>query len=238
MPMRTGPTDHAPLPLDLTSPMQLALRLLLEAHLDAHALQRDVWEFALEYRTLTRAGVTARALRCLLSRGFVQHAVERIEPASARRNFAPLCNLALPEDASFILTAEGVAAAQRLGLGATDEADGGEAAFCQAVPRWDGARRELYFRGALVKRFRQPADCQEIILASFQEECWPPRIDNPLPPRPEQDVRQRLHDALNRLNRNQFRPLLRFRGDGTGEGLFWEPVSATGAPPEQPRGGT
>jgi hypothetical protein len=217
---------------EATPSMQLALRLLLEAHGDAHGLRRDVWEFALEFRTLTRAGVTSGDLRRLLCLGLVQHAVEHVEPTLAQRTFVPLHNLALPDDASFVLTPKGVAAAHLQGP------DEGAEACIGIIPRWDGARRELHFRGVVVKRFRQPADCQEVILAAFEEEHWPPRIDNPLPPRREQDARQRLHDTLIRLNRNQCQPLLRFRGDGTGEGLFWEPAGATGAPPERLQGGT
>ena len=41
-------------------------------------------------------------------------------------------------------------------------------------------------------------------------------------PRPEQEPKQRLHTTVNALNRNQKNHLIRFRGDGRGEGIRWE----------------
>jgi len=34
--------------------------------------------------------------------------------------------------------------------------------------------------------------------------------------------RRRLHDTIKSLNRNQTKDVLRFKGDGTGEGILWE----------------
>ena len=90
------------------------------------------------------------------------------------------------------------------------------------IPHWDHDCRELRFGSYLVKQFKVPAENQELILSAFEEEGWPPHLDDPLPPRPELDSKQRLHDAINRLNRNQKRRLIRFHGDGNGQGLRWE----------------
>jgi hypothetical protein len=60
---------------------------------------------------------------------------------------------------------------------------------------------------------------------AFEEEGWPYRIDDPLPPKGETHPTTRLHDTIKWLNRNREHPLLRFLGDGTGEGLCWEPVA-------------
>jgi hypothetical protein len=92
------------------------------------------------------------------------------------------------------------------------------------IPRWDSRRRELHFRGLLVKRFRQPARNQELILATFEEDGWPYEIDDPLPGDFKHDARERLHDAIKNLNRNHVRPIVRFRGNGTGQGIRWLPV--------------
>ena len=89
-------------------------------------------------------------------------------------------------------------------------------------PIWDAERRELRVDGALVKRFRQPAPNQETILSVFEELGWPARIDDPLPPKPEIDAKTRLLTTLKSLNRHQHRPLIRFRGDGTGTGVLWQ----------------
>jgi hypothetical protein len=73
-----------------------------------------------------------------------------------------------------------------------------------------------------VKRFKVPARNQELILTAFEEEEWPSQLDDPLPPTARVDSKQRLHDAIVRLNRKQKQELLVFRGDGTGRGIIWE----------------
>ena len=84
-------------------------------------------------------------------------------------------------------------------------------------PVWDSERRELRVGGAVVKRFRQPARSQEAILAAFQEEGWPPHIDNPLPSHDDVDAIDRLHGAIRRLN-DQTNHMIRFESDGRAEG--------------------
>ena len=64
--------------------------------------------------------------------------------------------------------------------------------------------------GILVKKFKVPAANQELILAVFEGQAWPARIDNPLPPLPDLERKRRLVEAISRLNRNQKRQLLRF----------------------------
>lgn len=94
------------------------------------------------------------------------------------------------------------------------------------TPVWDRDRRELSFKGKVVKRFRQPAPNQQPILDAFQEEGWPPRIDDPLPVTRGGDRRQRLADAVRGLNAMDF---IRFELDGTTEGVLWKPTD--GNPP-------
>jgi len=80
------------------------------------------------------------------------------------------------------------------------------------VPKWDPQRQELRLAQYLIKRFKVPASTQRVILATFEEEKWPPRIDDPLPGHPEQDRKRRLHNTINALNRNQIHPLVSFLG--------------------------
>ena len=94
-----------------------------------------------------------------------------------------------------------------------------------SMPHWDGICRELRLDGKLLKKFRQPADNQERILAAFQEEGWPAYIFNPLPPRPGQDDTSRLHAAVRRLNRCQKTPLIRFHVENNGEAIRWERIA-------------
>ncbi len=91
-------------------------------------------------------------------------------------------------------------------------------------PHWDAALRVLYVGSRVIKRYRVPSPTQEAILVAFEEEGWPQRIDDPLPPQPGQDAKCRLHDAIKRLNRHHQHGLLRFFGDGTGEGVCWKPA--------------
>ena len=59
---------------------------------------------------------------------------------------------------------------------------------------------------------------------AFEEDGWPARIDDPLPPAKKIDAKQRLHDTIKNLNRNQKQRLIRFMGDGTGQGVRWKPI--------------
>jgi hypothetical protein len=61
-------------------------------------------------------------------------------------------------------------------------------------------------------------------LSAFQEDGWPHRIDDPLPPLDDIEPKCRLHDSIKRLNRHHKDRVIRFRGDGTGEGVCWEYV--------------
>ena len=93
------------------------------------------------------------------------------------------------------------------------------------TPVWDAEHRELRVREQVVKRYKVPCPGQESILAAFQEEGWPPAIDDPLPPHPEQDQRRRLRNTIQNLNANQRITLIRFGGDGSGERVLWELVN-------------
>ena len=90
----------------------------------------------------------------------------------------------------------------------------------------DSQLRELRLGSHLVKQFKVPAPNQQIVLTVFEEEGWPVRIDDPLPRHPEVDAKRRLHDTIHALNRHQKTLLLRFLGDGTGEGVRWTFVGA------------
>jgi hypothetical protein len=89
-------------------------------------------------------------------------------------------------------------------------------------PKWHSDLHELHFNGSIIKRFKLPARNQELILAAFEEEGWPNRIDDPLPQNGDLDPRQRLRNTIVTLNRHQLEPLLHFRCDGTGRGVLWE----------------
>jgi hypothetical protein len=206
------------------------LTLLLEARICAQHLQRPEWDFAVEIECLWRAGASNTLLRWLLCQGYVQHGTERNGSSSEERRVRPLTSLMLPQNACFILTPSGEAAqSTSLKLAPFSRADvcdlpSGTPEAVPWVPHWDMERRELRCGSAVVKRFRRPAPNQELILSAFAEEGWPPHIDDPLPVRLEHNAKERLHDTINHLNRNQKQHVLRFRGDGHGKGVCWEVV--------------
>jgi hypothetical protein len=94
------------------------------------------------------------------------------------------------------------------------------------LPRWERESRVLYLGQRVVKRYRRPSPNQDIVLSAFQEEGWPRRIYDPLPPKDEVVIKNRLHATIKWLNRNQEDRLLRFRGDGSGEAVCWERIDA------------
>ena len=89
----------------------------------------------------------------------------------------------------------------------------------------DGCRR-LTFLGQLVREFRTHAQFQEIVLGTFQDKRWAGWIADPLPRTSGVNPKTRLQQTIARLNAKQVTPLLRFHGDGSGQGVRWEPQNA------------
>lgn len=79
-------------------------------------------------------------------------------------------------------------------------------------PNWDKERRELRFGDATCKRYTRPAKKQWAVLDAFQEENWPPRIDDPL-------LGKLRYEAVRQLNSGL--KLIRFTNDGGGDGICW-----------------
>jgi hypothetical protein len=208
-----------------------ALDLLIEVHEFGSALGASAWDFALDVRALCRAGLTISDLRWMLCRRLVEHSLETTRPGCDRRSFRPAGAIAFRTSSCFVLTAAG---ADFVRQGAVDCTEASPRASAlplprvavagPAIPTWDQAQLELRFIGKVVKRYLAPAPNQQKILAAFDEEGWPVHIHDPLPPQGGQDPKRRLHDTINSLNRHQIQPLLRFLGDGKGEGVRWQPL--------------
>jgi hypothetical protein len=211
-----------------------ALALLLEASEYAEQTSGDCWEFAVEIQHLRELGLSHNDLRWLVRVQFVEHASEVTIPGDNSREFRATGDLTFTERTCFVLTSNGVVAARgscqvssdggKPRPSAVHASDGSDTAASPPVPTWDAEKRVLCIDGQIVKRFKWHAMNQETVLAAFEEEGWPVRIDDPLPPQPEQDSKRRLSDTIKCLNRKQQNPLIHFRGDGTGEGVIWELV--------------
>jgi hypothetical protein len=210
-----------------------ALALLRDAYCYAFDATANVWDFAVEIGELRSTGANASDLRWLVAKRLVEHGVERTEHADELRQYSYKNSLRFADRSCFVLTELGYEFVKRgwsneteflqpvdrtTSIGAYDD----NRSNAHGSPEWDGERRELSFYGEVVKRFRWAAPNQELVLATFEEDGWPVRIDDPLPPQGDQDPKRRIHDTIKALNRNHIRELIRFRGDGTGQGIIWE----------------
>jgi hypothetical protein len=189
-------------------------RLQQAAHL-ADDTNMDRWQFAVDLASMLGCGTSPTDLRWLVANGFVDHAMELTLPGAPQRVFQGGCAMRFTAASCFVLSKAGAQVIS--GRGVADS----------PIPHWSSQRRELSYAGVVVKRFRRPAPNQELVLTAFEEESWTVRIDDPMPPQAGKDSKQRLHDTINALNRNQVQPLLRFLGDGTGEGICWKAQSGS-----------
>ena len=83
-----------------------------------------------------------------------------------------------------------------------------------AKPRWDADLRVLTWNNKARGGLCPPVLNQEKIRLLFQEEGWPIRIDDPLPP-------GRLRQTLKDLQKKFKDAPITFRRDGTGKGIRW-----------------
>lgn len=220
--------------------LQQGLSTLLVSDRYAQLDGVDGERFAVSADELAEQGLTRCDLNWLVTQSFVVHLVELTSPNDLERSFR-VGGATISASSCFFLTVSGVKFALELASAnsvpvqgvhlqtTTASADKKAAAIPPGppiseadLPRWDEMRHELWFGVELVKRYRLPSPNQTAILSAFQEESWPARIDDPLPPKVDQDPKRRLHDTIRNLNRSHRRSLLRFSGDGSGQGVIWE----------------
>ncbi len=227
--------------------LRAGLALLWRAYICAEDTGANLWDFALRTSSLYEAGVTSSDLRWMVAKGFAEHGQETSGYDDPHRSFRRSNGYFFNNHTCLILTPSGAALAEHVfretarspqaTLSAFAAVAGETIALANArsagyetntpakvalKPCWHATRRELTLAGQIVKRFRVPARNQETILGVFEEEGWAEHIHDPLPVNHEIDAPTRLHDAINRLNRCQVNPLIRFHGDGKGTGVFWE----------------
>lgn len=195
-------------------------------------------DFAVELDDLLSIGMSRNDIRWLVAKAYVAHVREVAADERGQRRFEAGEGFSIDSTSCFVLSALGAEFVRLTVLEPRRIEISGEAAVarpevCETVvdqrprtesngpPRWDVQRRELWGGTVLVKRFRVPAPRQELVLTVFQEENWPARIDDPLPPQPEIDPKRQLHAVISSLNRNQKNSLLIFSGDGNGTGILW-----------------
>lgn len=220
-------------------PTFVGLGILFRAYRYAVDTGSDIWDFAVDIAELEQAGLSKSEFRWLLAHDYAEHAEDVTLPTSSVRQFKPLGKHQFTDATCFVLREKGVEFVEGHGdqsMSTSCEVDAKTAGVERSKevnnskllqnckPVWDTKEKELGVGELIVKRFRWPAPNQELLLDVFQEEGWPHRIDDPLPNVPEQEARRKLHDTIKCLNRNQENRLIRFRGDGSGEGVVWELV--------------
>lgn len=212
------------------------LALLIQAYSYAQDLNRDVWDFGLEIWSLRAAGVASFDLRWMISRGLVDHALEVTQSCDEKRVFQHDRGVVFTERSCFALTKVGVTTARSLINNISENLQehtpltdnyvvNGNGKQREQIPEWDSERHQLRFGDFLVKEYKVNSPNQEAILMAFEEEGWPPRIDDPLTPLQDIDPKERLRNTIKSLNRRQASHLIRFMGDGTGEAIRWEAIS-------------
>jgi hypothetical protein len=220
--VRIDGAEHTVVPKHLRP----GLQMLLQAFEYAQDLEHDSWQLSLSWIELRRAGMNTADCRWLICRGWAEMAHELTPQTDGTRCFQYNGRRMFSRRTRFVLTSAGVAMAKStLGRHEPSSADTLFAAAQIAprvIPQWNRDCHELRVIGRLVKQFKLPSPNQEKILMALEEEGWPPRIDDPLPPARKIDAKQRLHDTIKNLNRNQKQRLIRFMGDGTGQGVRWE----------------
>jgi len=219
--------------------LRRALELLLESVEYADETTDRRWDFAVEIEQLRRLKLSDNDLRYLLRGRYVEHANEITRRTHNTRKYRQAGDLHFSTRSCFILTESGVAIASDF----PDESNGPAPRYTRSLqtapglqrdmtdlPFWDDQRRTLFLKDRVVKRFRWFAANQQLILSVFQEEGWPVRIDDPLAPSESLVGKQRLSDTIKCLNQKQENRLLRFRGDGSGQGVLWESVTEQTSP--------
>jgi hypothetical protein len=226
--------------VDLPAVIEKALSALLRAYDYAREFRRNVWDFAVTLQELLTSDFTSSDLRWLAYQGYVEHAVETTPDGARERTFRPSGRGVVAARTCAVLTEPGAEFVRgRCPRRPEGPARGprtiplsGRAADCEPglLPCWDESRRQLLLGDRVIKFFRQPAPNQEAILCAFEEEGWPPRIDDPLPPLAGRNQREHLRDTIVNLNRYQQPRRIRFFGDGNGQGVCWEMLPSGGRP--------
>ncbi|MFO1040748.1 MAG: hypothetical protein U0941_03130 [Planctomycetaceae bacterium] len=220
-------------PSEVASGMKAGLAALLRAHDCAQDAEASTWDFALHVSELFQNGMSMSDIRWLIAKGFTEHGQETSVYGKPHRTFRQTDGFVIDIATCFVLTPAGVnlaqtvsmqsrAALQSSPLTTSLSATTNLSTISSHTPYWDSGRRELSVAGTMIKRFRVPAQNQELILSAFQEEGWPHHIYDPLPTNRKINTHVRLHDAINRLNGCQKLPLVRFHGNGSGNGISWE----------------
>ena len=172
----------------------------------------DLGRFAVRFEELMRLGLDELDVRFLVEADCVRQLERTAGESGEVRSLQPATTGVPLEASAYVITAGGQRFLREIDV--EREREDGEAQQKQQSaptprvrrseqpwPSWDRSRRCLFVGGLLVKRFRQRAPNQELVLDAFTEEGWPVSIDDPLPFSRELNPAHRLASTAARLSR-------------------------------------
>lgn len=197
---------------------------LLCAYRYAEELKLDAWEFGIDAADLKKQGVREIDLHWFVAKEYVLCG-RMPRNRSARPKL--LTEAHLTKGISVILTKSGAeyAAAvlrERKKQTQASAPHEGNGQSLPIKPHWDRRRRTVTLGSVIIKELKRRADVQDLVYGSLEACGWEECIDDPLPPKGEQDRKRRLHNTVNNCNRNMRNPLIRFYTNGNGTGIRWE----------------
>jgi hypothetical protein len=218
MPM---PTERKHFRRSIPISCHAALLHLREAYAYAVEFRQSVWEYSVGMDALFRLGLRDTDLQRLLRDRRIE---QGSETTKAGRHTVHRTSKGVTPKSRFILTKSGLVLANECAR-ITGEIEMDIDKPRATRPQWSRELGELrYYRNLLVKGYHHGrAPNQEALLDTFQTRGWPRTIQNPFSAKGDVDWVQRLKDATKGLNHHQVTPLIRFRGDGSGEACMWEP---------------
>jgi len=86
-------------------------------------------------------------------------------------------------------------------------------------PSWVGERSALIRKGGDIRQFKAPEKNQKDLIEAFDRQKWARSLPDPF------NDREKLHKTITDLNKSLVPGTIRFGGDGTGEGVRWEPAT-------------
>jgi hypothetical protein len=153
-----------------------------------------------------------------------------VEDRLAVRRFGSLAHLlALPGEAAVPVGGRAISPAWRLLLAEAGLLGAGERpgeprpGAVEVRPVWLHEPGELYWKDVCIKRLRNDAARQRLVLKAFEDQGWPKCLPDPLPPTKGCNRKKRLHDTVWSLN-SGLQGSIRFHVYGTGCGFRWEPI--------------
>jgi hypothetical protein len=175
----------------------------------------SVWDKARRWATLRRPDCGPEEVRAWLAAGWLEHQPPpdsgpyRPPPSARAETF---CD---HPDTLLALTDQGVIVAER------QRAE--LAAARGPKPVWDEASGELTWQGEVVLVLRDDATDLRLVLETFQEKGWPPRLGEVWVSQERRMTKKHLADAIYRLTHHgqKGRHRARFKGDHHC-GVCWE----------------